>query len=139
MLFFEFTLPGRPVSYQAKDKTRLKAWQSKVARAAALRWEQTQPHEDFVRMILTFYFEAPKGKEDSIPDSDNVVKPIREALIGVIYRYDYLVTDVVSRRRNLSGSFRVKGMSPTLAEGFIQGVEFVHIKVEAAPDPADLS
>ena len=90
-------------------------------------------------MKLTYYFEAPSGKEDNVPDSDNVVKPIREALVDIVYHSDYQVTDVVSRRRNLNGSFRVKGMSPILAEGFIQGVEFVHVRIEIAPDPADLS
>ncbi len=89
-------------------------------------------------MKLTYYFEAPNGKEDSVPDSDNIVKPMREALAGVVYNYDYQVTDVVSRRRNLNGSFRVKGISPVLAAGFIQGVEFVHIRIEIAPDPSDL-
>ncbi|NER82922.1 MAG: RusA family crossover junction endodeoxyribonuclease [Leptolyngbya sp. SIO1D8] len=141
MLSFEFILPGRPVSNQTKDKTRLKAWQANVSQVAAHLWDQEQdcPYEDYVRVQLTYYFEAPSGKEDNVPDSDNVVKPIREALTGIVYLYDYQVTDVISRRRNLNGSFRVKGISPILAEGFIQGVEFVHVKIESAPDPTDLS
>ena len=106
---------------------------------AASLWGSDRLCEDSVRMKLTYYFEAPNGNEDTIPDSDNVVKPIREALVGVVYDYAYRVTDVISRRRNLNGSFRIKGMSPTLADAFIQGVEFVHVKIEVAPDPADLS
>lgn len=139
MLPFEFTLPGRPVSNQTKDKTRLKAWQAKVRHVAASVWDSDCPCEESVRMKLTYYFEAPNGNEDTIPDSDNIVKPIREALVGVVYDYAYQVTDVISRRRNLNASFRVKGMSPVLADAFIQGVEFVHVRIEVAPDPADLS
>jgi Holliday junction resolvase RusA-like endonuclease len=139
VLPFEFILPGRPVSYQTKDKTRLKAWQKTVRQVATCLWESDRPCEGCVRIKLTYYFEAPSGKEDSVPDSDNIVRPIREALVGVVYPYDHRVTDVISRRRNLNGSFRVKGMSPILAEGFIQGVEFVHVRIEDAPDPADLS
>lgn len=139
MVFFEFILPGRPVSNQAKDKSRIKNWKAKVCQAATEHWKHDGPYEDHVRMKLTYYFEAPDGKEDSIPDSDNIIKPVREALIGVVYHYDHQVTDVISRRRNLNGSFRVKGMSSILAGGFIQGVEFVHIIVEEAPDPSDLS
>ena len=139
MLPFEFILPGRPVSNQTKDKTRLKAWQSKVRHVASQMWEGDSPYGASVRMKLTYYFEAPSGKEDTVPDSDNIVKPIRVALVGIVYDYDYQVTDVISRRRNLSGSFRVKGMSPVLAEGFIQGVEFVHIRLDTAPDPASLN
>lgn len=110
-----------------------------VRRVAGRLWEGDRPYDSFVRIKLTYYFEAPSGKEDSVPDSDNIVKPVRAALAGVIYEYDYQVTDVISRRKNLNGSFRVRGMSPILAEGFIQGVEFVHVKIEDAPDPADIS
>lgn len=139
MLPFEFILTGRPVSTQTKDKERLKAWHSSIRSAATQGWESEGPVEDLVRMKLTYYFDAPHGKEDSVPDSDNIVKPIREALIGVVYHYDYQVTDVISRRRNLNSSFRIKGISPILAKGFTGGVEFVHVKIEVAPDPADLS
>lgn len=139
MLPFEFILPGRPVSNQTKDKSKLQTWKSAVSRVASQAWSEEGPIEDSVRIKLTYYFEAPNGKEENVPDSDNIVKPIRAALAGIIYEEDYQVTDVTSRRRNLNGSFRVKGISPTLAEGFIKGVEFVHVTVEAAPDPSDLS
>lgn len=91
-----------------------------------------------MKLKLTYYFETLNGKEDNVPDSDNIVKPIREALVGIVYDHDYQVTDVISRRRNLNGSFRIKGMSPVLADAFIQGVEFVHVRIEVAPDPAEL-
>lgn len=139
MLPFEFIVPGRPVSHQTKDKVRRKAWQTQVSKVARQMWAGDRPCETLVRMMLTYYFEAPNGKEDSVPDSDNIVKPVRESLIDIVYTHDYQVTDVVSRRRNLNGSFRVKGMSPVLAEGFIRGVEFMHVKINSAPDPADLS
>lgn len=132
-------LPGRPVSNQTKDKTRLRAWKDKVRHAAAAVWESDRPYDDFVRMKLTYYFEAPNGKEESVPDSDNIVKPVREALVGVVYNYDYQVTDVISRRRNLNGSFQVKGISLVLAAGFVQGTEFAHVRIEVAPDPSDLA
>ena len=109
-----------------------------VRKVARVAWQSDRPYDDYVRIKLTYYFDAPSGKEDSVPDSDNIIKPIRAALEGVIYGYAYLATDVVSRRKNLNGSFRVRGMSPVLAEGFIQGVEFVHVRIEVAPDPADL-
>ncbi|MEM6836749.1 MAG: RusA family crossover junction endodeoxyribonuclease [Cyanobacteria bacterium P01_C01_bin.120] len=139
VLPFEFTLPGRPVSFQTKDKSKLRAWMAMVQKVASKMWESDRPHNDYVRLKLTYYFDAPSGNEDSVPDSDNIIKPVRAALSGVIFAHDYLLTDVVSRRKNLNGSFRVRGMSPILAEGFIQGIEFVHVKIEAAPDPADLS
>jgi len=110
-----------------------------VQQVASQRWERDRPYDDYVRLKLTYYFDAPSGKEDSVPDSDNIIKPVRAALVGVIFEHDYLASDVISRRKNLNGSFRVRGMSPILAAGFIQGVEFVHVRIEDAPDPADLS
>jgi crossover junction endodeoxyribonuclease RusA len=139
VLPFEFILPGRPVSFQTKDKAKLQAWMGLLQTAAATMWEGDRPYGDYVRLKLTYYFEAPSGKEDSVPDSDNIIKPVRSALAGVIFEHDYLASDVISRRKNLNSSFRVRGMSPILAEGFIQGVEFVHVRIEVAPDPADLS
>jgi hypothetical protein len=32
----------------------------------------------------------------------------------------------------------VRGMSPVLAEGFVQGDEFLHIRIEEAPDHTEL-
>jgi Golgi nucleoside diphosphatase len=51
---------------------------------------------------------------------------------------DYQITDFVSRRRSLNGSFRIKGMSLVLAEGFCKGEEFLHVRIEVAPDPQEL-
>ncbi len=139
MLPFEFIVFGRPVSSQTRDKTRLRVWQAQVQQVAAKAWGDALPTEEAVHIQLTYYFDAPNGKEDMVPDSDNIVKPIREALRGVVYLHNHQVTDVVSRRRNLNSSFRIRGISPVLAAGFTRGSEFVHVKIEDAPDPSDLT
>lgn len=82
---------------------------------------------------------SPYGFEEGVPDSDNIVKPIRDALNGVIYVDDYQITDFISRRRRLDSWFRVKGMSPAIAEGFCSGAEFLHGKIESAPGPSELN
>lgn len=139
MLPFEFVVIGKPVSHQTKDRKRVTAWKKIVRETAESYWEQDSPLGDFVQVIITHYYDADPADESAVPDSDNIVKPIRDALNGLIYVDDYQITDFISRRRNLNGSFRVKGISPALAEGFSSGEEFLHIKVESAPDPGDLS
>ncbi len=67
-------------------------------------------------------------------DVDNIIKPIQDAIIGLAYIDDDQVTDVLARKRNLSGNFKVKNMTVTLAEGFSRGNEFLHIIVADAPD-----
>ena len=71
-------------------------------------------------------------------DNDNLVKPIQDALNGLIYADDQLITDTLLRKTCLDGAFRVRGLSPVLAKGFETGQEFLHIVVDSAPDHGDL-
>jgi hypothetical protein len=71
-------------------------------------------------------------------DNDNMVKPVQDALNGLVYVDDRQITDTRVRKTNLNGSFRVKGMTLVLAEAFARGTEFLHIKVESAPDHREL-
>ena len=78
---------------------------------------------------------------DGVPvrmDNDNMIKPIQDALIGLVYTDDRWITDTRVRRSDLNGSFRVKYMSLVLAEGFHRGQEFLYIKVEDAPNHEEL-
>jgi Holliday junction resolvase RusA-like endonuclease len=139
MLPFEFVVIGKPISHQTKDRKRVQAWKELVRSVAENYWQGNAPLGDFLQVIITHYYEAVAGDESGVPDSDNIVKPIRDALNGIIYVDDYQITDFTSRRRNLNGSFRVRGISPALAEGFSKGEEFIHIRVELAPDHGDLN
>jgi Holliday junction resolvase RusA-like endonuclease len=139
VLPIEFIVVGRPISHQTKDRKRLKAWKEQVRQAAQARWSFfPSPSGESLKVIITHYYDAPLGDEAAVPDSDNIVKPVRDALNGVVYVDDYQITDFISRRRNLNASFRIRGMSPELAEGFCLGKEFLHIRVEPAPDPREL-
>ncbi|MBW4510199.1 MAG: RusA family crossover junction endodeoxyribonuclease [Scytonematopsis contorta HA4267-MV1] len=138
MIPFEFVVIGKPISHQAKDRKRLKDWKEKVRKTAEAYWQGKLPIGDLITVVITHYYDAIPGDESSVPDSDNIVKPVRDALNGLIYVDDYQITDFISRRRNLNASFRIKGLTPALAEGFTKGEEFLHIKIEAAPDPENL-
>ncbi len=63
-----------------------------------------------------------------------MLKPIQDAMQGVVYANDAQITDTSVRKTNLDGQFTVRGMSRVLAEGFCRGTEFLYIKVEEAPD-----
>ena len=70
-------------------------------------------------------------------DVDNIVKPIQDALVGLIYADDDQVTDVLCRKRNLNGNFTIP-LSPVLAEGFTRGNEFLYVKIEPPPNQEEL-
>jgi crossover junction endodeoxyribonuclease RusA len=135
MLPFEFIVDGPPVSHQTRHAARLHAWQQTVRLAAAQRWPtMTPPVRVRLRFTVTYYHDGVSVRIDN----DNLVKPIQDALNGLVYADDQQITDTVVRKTDLNGSFRVRGMSPILAEGFCRGTEFLYIRVEVAPDHEEL-
>ena len=129
MTRLEFIVDGPPVSQQTRRRERLRAWKTTVRQEAEKYWTPGQKAAIGLIMLQITYF------YDSVAmDVDNIVKPIQDAIIGLAYIDDDQVTDVLVRKRNLSGNFKVENMTSTLAEGFLRGNEFLHIVVIDAPD-----
>ncbi|MEL6161415.1 MAG: RusA family crossover junction endodeoxyribonuclease [Cyanobacteria bacterium J06627_32] len=135
---FEVIVFGKPISQQTKDKSRLQSWQATVRKAVKASWSAPLVAEPLL-VTLTHFYEADPTNESGVPDSDNIVRPVREVLAGLVYPADLAAIDFISRRRNLNGTFRIRGMSPVLAEGFSKGSEFLHVKMQSLPDPAALN
>lgn len=133
MLPFELIIFGTPLSVQTRRRSNLRAWKENVSRQAKSQWPSREPplNED-LKVTYVYYY------SDSSPDVDNLFKPIQDALESIIFCDDALVTDAISSKRDLKGSYKVMGMSSILAKGFISGKDFVHIKIEAAPDHQEL-
>ncbi len=135
MLPFDFTVEGPPVSQQARNRTRLHEWRTRVATAAEQRWPDSDAPLNGPLQITVVYY------HDRIiirMDNDNMVKPIQDALIGLVYADDSQITDTRVRKTNRRGPFIVERLSPVLAEAFIRNREFIYVRVEAAPDHAEL-
>ena len=70
---------------------------------------------------------------DTYPvDTDNIIKPIQDALIGLVYENDSLVTDVESHRRSLSDTFDVALCPLLLLRGIRSGSECVYVRINSA-------
>lgn len=122
-------MDGPPVSQQTRRRERLRDWKMVVRQEAEKYWSLGQKAATGLVMLQITYF------YDSIAiDVDNIVKPIQDAIIGLAYIDDDQVTDVLVRKRNLSGNFKIENMTSTLAEGFARGNEFLYIVVNDAPD-----
>jgi crossover junction endodeoxyribonuclease RusA len=135
MLPFEFIVEGPPLSQQTRDWDRLRAWRDVVRAAAMKYWPQnTSPVNGQLQITVVYYHDGITIRMDN----DNMVKPIQDALIGLVYADDNQITDTRIRKTNLDGAFRVRGMSPVLAEGFCRGTEFLHIKIQEAPDHMEI-
>jgi crossover junction endodeoxyribonuclease RusA len=128
----ECVLPQRPISQQARRQTRLREWKQLVAEHARLAIEEPRvlATEPVALRLLYLY-------EDVAVDVDNVLKPILDALIGVLLEDDAVVTDVEIRRRRRGTAFTLTTVSPVLAAGLALGHEFVYIALRDAP-PQDV-
>jgi crossover junction endodeoxyribonuclease RusA len=137
MLPFEVIVVGTPVSHQAQNRQALRSWQAEIQAAARASLPAgAQPVLDSVEIHVVYYHDEDAAH---LPDEDNMLKPIQDALQGLVYEDDGQITDGTCRKRNFDSSFKVRGLSAVLAEGFVQGREFVHITVALAPDPTVLT
>ena len=125
---FEFVIPQRPVSQQARRRERLREWKDFVAEQAraALEGQRELATQPVAVRVLYLY-------EEVGLDVDNILKPIQDALIGVILDDDSVVTDVEIRRRWLGTTFTLNAVSPVLAAGLELGREFVYVSLTDAP------
>lgn len=125
---FEFVVPQRPVSQQTRRRERLREWRDFVAEQArsALQGPRVLATEPVALRLLYFYDEAAL-------DTDNILKPIQDALVGVLLEDDSIITDVEIRRRWRGTTFTLNEVSPTLAAGLALGREFVYVAVSEAP------
>jgi hypothetical protein len=130
MLPFEFTVEGSPISHQSGNRAKLADWQKKVRAAATAQWPGGSPLTLALRIAVAYYHD----RDTVALDNDNLLKPIQDALIGLVYSDDRLITDTVVRKTRINGAFRVRGASFILLQALSVGNEFLHIMIEAAPD-----
>ena len=67
-------------------------------------------------------------------DLDNMAKPILDAMSGLIWHDDRQLVSLAVHRRDLAAPYVVAGMSPVLAQGFVAGTPFLHVRVTEPPD-----
>jgi hypothetical protein len=126
MAIFEFLIPRRPVSLQTKNRANLQAWKAYVAGEAAKVWQGTMIGAGDIELLLVYMFDlAP-------PDADNIVKPIQDALVGLVFSDDALISDVESHRRSLVGTFDLTRFPGLLVAGIAAGQECVYVKVSTS-------
>jgi crossover junction endodeoxyribonuclease RusA len=130
---FEFLIRSRPVSQQARRSSRKEAWKDFVRREAERSWGPVHvPADGPVCVTLIYVY------DEVALDIDNILKPIQDALVGLVFPDDSLVTDVIIRRRDLRGTFDLTRVSSVLVEGFEYGNEFVYVWIGDAPPQEQL-
>jgi crossover junction endodeoxyribonuclease RusA len=123
---FELLIPRRPVSHQTSNRQNLQAWKDYVYGRARTEWTGTPSTEQGIRLTLVYLC------DESPADTDNIIKPIQDALIGVVLADDVQVSDVDCHRRFLADRIDITNVPPTLIEGVVSGKECVYIRVSRA-------
>ena len=130
-MIFEFLIPERPVSLQTRNRINLQAWKRFVASEAAKTWSGAVLDDGDLQLTMVYLC-----SNDPV-DVDNIVKPIQDALIGLIYVDDSLVTDVETRRRPLTGTYDVARCPEPVLQGLASGDECVYVRVSVQPQLED--
>lgn len=129
LLPFEFTVAGRPVSHQSNNRVALAAWRRQVRSAAAAYWSTSPISVVPLRIVVVYYHEEWKPRIDG----DNMLKPIQDALIGLVYSDDSRITDSQTRKTPIDDPFCPRRASRILLEAFAVGDEFIYVIIDDAP------
>lgn len=86
------------------------------------------PHDKLQIRITCYHDSAPPL------DADNMLKPIQDALIGIVYEDDRQLLDTHGALRDVNDPYWVRGISPALGEGFHSDGPFVHIRIDVPPE-----
>jgi Holliday junction resolvase RusA-like endonuclease len=131
MLLLEFIVIGKPKSHQTRNRRKLQEWKQLVRQSALLTWSaDRQPVTDELKITVQYFHQ----RISSQIDGDNLLKPIQDALIGLAYEDDRQIIDTATFMRNIDGAFRLLGMPRTLIDGFLNGEDFVYIRLELVTD-----
>jgi hypothetical protein len=128
-LIVDFLLPRQPLSQQAKHPSTRRGWRDYVYGRAMHAWSgaplQNRPLK-FTMVHLSMGSEA--------GDINNYVKPVQDALCGLIYSDDVLIRDVSAHLR-FFWDFRAIGPLPAkLADAVLDRHECVYVAISDSTD-----
>jgi Holliday junction resolvase RusA-like endonuclease len=128
LLPFEFIVRGTPVSFQARNRSNLRSWKYRVERSARRAWPAGEPPvSGEVTVVITYFY------RDKAPDIDNIVKPIQDTLISLVYHDDEQVTQSTVRKSPIDRRFDLTTASLQLVSELGRGQDFLLVKILPAP------
>jgi hypothetical protein len=130
MPLLEFTVDGPPVSYQTKDRANLHLWMTTVRNAAAAVCGTNPALTGRLKCTIINFHEGSTAPLDD----DNMVKPIRDALNGLVYDDDRQITYSETIQVCIDDPFKIRRGSAVLLAACNKGVPFVYVRIDPAPD-----
>jgi crossover junction endodeoxyribonuclease RusA len=125
----EFFVIGEAVSMQNKSKRGLEAWKELFSQECYNHRPQNAFLTETPLSVLIYHF--PDGK--MTPDIDNIIKPILDAMKGVIYLDDRIVERVTAQKFE-AGRFANWSKPSATLFGAISGQKpLTYVKVSTEP------
>jgi crossover junction endodeoxyribonuclease RusA len=133
---FDFVVCGVPVSRQSTSSAAVERWQQVVADAARAamprrRGGHSPVPNDLAVTLAYFYRSRPL-------DTDNMIKPILDAMKGIVFNDDCQVVDLHAGVRGMSGAYELDEVTDVLWLAFDAGEPFVYVHVRAIPEPLEI-
>jgi crossover junction endodeoxyribonuclease RusA len=126
----EFTVPGPPVSQQTRDKASLSAWKGTIRAEAAKIWGARPPLTGKLKCPIINFHEGP----DARLDDDNMVKPIRDAMNGLVYEDDSQIRYSETIHIGIDAPVKARRASEVVLAAYNGGDVFLYIRIEDAPE-----
>jgi crossover junction endodeoxyribonuclease RusA len=130
MPHLEFTVLGPPVSPQTRDRMNLIAWKGTIRAEATSRWGRNPPLTSKLKCTIINFHEG----ADAPLDDDNMVKPIRDAMNGLIYVDDSQISYSETIHISIDAPIKLRRASAVLLAAYSRGDEFLYVRIDDAPD-----
>lgn len=135
-MYLEFVVVGPPISNQqstAQGRANLAAWKATIAGAATLAWPNAPLAIELKAVIINFF----AGNEPSV-DTDNMSKPILDAMQGIAYVDDRQVVQAEFTHARLGGAYQIGGVRPVIVNALQTQAQFVFVRIEDPVNPFPL-
>lgn len=122
---FEIMIPRRPLSVGSTNKSRQR-WKDQIQKAARLEYYDEPLSDAALRLTIVFFY------TNNPVDVDNIIKPIQDALKGILYLDDRDIVDVHSYRRKCDEVISTDDWPPRLVDAYNLKSDCVYILVRDA-------
>jgi Holliday junction resolvase RusA-like endonuclease len=119
----EFIIQGVPLAYRARSR---EGWKLRVASAA--RAELQEGHWATTEPVAATIFYFPRASMQG--DIDNIVEPILDALINVLYMNDRQVERILVQKFEPGRAFSFTDPTPRLAEVLERERPVLYVRVD---------
>jgi len=128
---FDFVVMGIPRTPASRSR---KTWQEKVKTAASDEWPEGQaPFEGELSARIVYFF-----PEQTSVDVDNIIKPILDALEGLVYENDRVVFEVLCRKSSLSELTILANAPLKLVQSLQDDTDQVFVRICEGPNHEEL-